>query len=243
VDWGGYGRGLVQGTIEGAIGGAVGAGVALGGARMVAASFGTSALGTTATAVVSGFAGGFAGDQSGQLAAMAVGVQAPAEYSVSRSVYAGAFGAGVAAGVGIVGAARQAWAARGPNSAVLRSSSKLNSVERARPELLDTIRAKGRIIKIVQEGSEEARYLDFIGAEANVGGESMTHILLRQNPGKAAVLEEFLHGTQYRLGIIERLGTGGAERHVKDFMIRHRKLLGLGDQDVDILRQLMEAGL
>jgi hypothetical protein len=94
-----------------------------------------------------------------------------------------------------------------------------------------------------QEGSEEARYLDFIGAEANVGGESMTHILLRQNPGKAAVLEEFLHGTQYRLGIIERLGTGGAERHVKDFMIRHRKLLGLGDQDVDILRQLMEAGL
>ena len=117
VDWGGYGRGLVQGTIEGAIGGAVGAGVGLGAARMVAASFGTSALGTTATAVVSGFAGGFAGDQSGQLAAMAVGVQAPAEYSVSRSVYAGAFGAGVAAGVGIVGAARQAWAARGPKGA------------------------------------------------------------------------------------------------------------------------------
>ena len=126
VDWGGYGRGLVQGTIEGAIGGAVGAGVGLGAARMVAASFGTSALGTTATAVVSGFAGGFAGDQSGQLAAMAVGVQAPAEYSVSRSVYAGAFGAGVAAGVGIVGAARQAWAAKAPSSAARPSLPILN---------------------------------------------------------------------------------------------------------------------
>jgi RHS repeat-associated protein len=111
VDWGGYGRGLVQGTIEGAIGGAVGAGVALGGARMVAASFGTSALGTTATAVVSGFAGGFAGDQSGQLAAMAVGVQAPAEYSWLRSVYAGGFGVGVSGLVAGAGAARQAWAA------------------------------------------------------------------------------------------------------------------------------------
>lgn len=130
-----------------------------------------------------------------------------------------------------------------PNSGVLRSSSKLNSVERASPELLDAIRAKGRTIKIVQEGSEEARYLDFIGAEANVGGETMTHILLRTNPGKAAALEEFLHGTQHRLGIIKRLGVNGSETHVKDFMIRHRRLLGLGDEDVDILRQLMDAGL
>ncbi len=134
-----------------------------------------------------------------------------------------------------------AWNA--PNSAVLRSSSKLNSVERATPELLDAVRSKGRTIKFVQEGSDEARYLDFIGAEANVGGETMSHILLRPNPGKAAVLEEFLHGTQYRLGIVDRLGVNGAETHVKDFMIRHRRLLGLGDGDVNILRQLMEAGL
>lgn len=126
---------------------------------------------------------------------------------------------------------------------MLRSSNKLNSVERATPELLDAIRSKGRTIKIVQEGSEEARYLDFIGAEANVGGETMSHILLRPNPGKAAALEEFLHGTQHRLGIIDRIGINNAETHVKDFMIRHRKLLGLGDEDVDILRQLMDAGL
>jgi hypothetical protein len=72
----------------------------------------------------------------------------------------------------------------------------------------------------------------------------MTHILLRKNPSKAAILEEFLHGTQYKLGIIK--GTGDrafGEAHVKDFMIRHRKLLGLSDADVDILKTLMDKGL
>ncbi|MCW5831696.1 MAG: hypothetical protein KIS78_04485 [Labilithrix sp.] len=68
-------------------------------------------------------------------------------------------------------------------------------------------------------------------------------ILLQVNPSKAAVLEEFLHGTEQRFGIIERLGRAGAERHVKDFMIRHQRLLGLGAEDVSRLRTLMEMGL
>jgi hypothetical protein len=53
-----------------------------------------------------------------------------------------------------------------------------------------------------------------MGAEANVGGPGHLHILLRENPSKAAALEEFLHGTQSRLGIIDRLGAEGAEAHV-----------------------------
>jgi hypothetical protein len=125
----------------------------------------------------------------------------------------------------------------------LRSSNRMNSIERATPELLDAIRSKGRSVNIVKDGSMEARYLDAIEAEANVGGETMTHILLRQNPGKAAALEEFLHGTQHRLGLIRRLGVSGAEHHVKDFMIRHQKLLGLCQADVEVLRRAMEAGL
>ncbi len=125
----------------------------------------------------------------------------------------------------------------------LRSSNRMNSIERATPELLDAIRSKGRSVNIVKDGSMEARYLDAIEAEANVGGETMTHILLRQNPGKAAALEEFLHGTQHRLGLIRRLGISGAEHHVKDFMIRHQKLLGLCQADVEVLRRAMEAGL
>lgn len=126
---------------------------------------------------------------------------------------------------------------------LLRSSNQYMGIERATPELIQAVRNQGRFVDFALEGSEELRYLNFIGAEANVGGESLTHILLRENPSKAAVLEEFLHGTQHKAGIIEKLGQQGAERHVKDFMIRHRILLGLSDEDVEILKTLMDAGL
>jgi hypothetical protein len=119
------------------------------------------------------------------------------------------------------------------------------SAEKATPELIENVSYKRQVV-FAKEGSEDLAYLDFIGAEANVGGETYTHILLRENPGKAAVLEEFLHGTQHRLGIIDRLGTSGlgsAETHVKDFMIRHQRILGLGDEDIKTLQQLRDAGL
>lgn len=111
----------------------------------------------------------------------------------------------------------------------------VRTTELASDGLLDAVRAKGRTIKIAQEGSEELRYLDFMRANANVGGDDLTHILLPRNPTKVEVLEEFLHGTQKRLGIVERLGIDGAERHVKDFMIRHQRLAGIADEDVRIL--------
>ena len=108
------------------------------------------------------------------------------------------------------------------------------------------------------------RYLEFMKAEANVGGENMDHILVRSNPSKAAILEEFLHGAQHKLGTIDRLGVQGAEahwndplkrgtyqlvpkpgsfQHVKDFMIRHAKILGLSTEDVEILKELKDLGL
>jgi hypothetical protein len=67
-------------------------------------------------------------------------------------------------------------------------------------------------------------------AEANAGGPDQMSIILRAGSSKAAILEEFLHGTQNRLGIIDRMGVEGAERHVVDFMGRHGKLLGLEPQ-------------
>ena len=116
-------------------------------------------------------------------------------------------------------------------------------VERASPELLANIERHGRTVTMAKPGSEELRYLDYIGAEANVGGPGMTHILVREEPGKAAVLEEFLHGTQQRLGVIDRLGQAGAKHHVKDFMIRHRVMLGLSDKDVSMLQSLRDRDL
>ena len=127
----------------------------------------------------------------------------------------------------------------------LRSPSELMGVEPASKELLAAVGAKRSLI-IARPGSEELRMLDYFGAEASVGGVKNSSILLRENPSKAALLEEFLHGTQARLGIVDRLGNSGlgsAETHVKDFMMRHRQMLGLSDEDVRILKILRDKGL
>jgi RHS repeat-associated protein len=150
--------------------------------------------------------------------------------------------------IGRVAAERVASVTRSAESVAtskLFSSNELMGVERASPELLEAV-AKHRTVVIARPGSEELRMLEYFQAEASVGGENMTHILVRENPSKAALLEEFLHGTQQRLGVVDRLGRtglGSAETHVKDFMIRHQKLLGLSQEDVGILQILKDKGL
>ncbi len=132
-----------------------------------------------------------------------------------------------------------------PDKINMRSADDLMGVEPASPELISAV-SKKRDVVIAQPGSEELRMLDYFGAEASVGGVNNTHILLRENPSKAALLEEFLHGTQSKLGITDRLGTSGlgsAETHVKDFMINHQKMLGLSNEDVRILQILRDKGL
>jgi hypothetical protein len=124
----------------------------------------------------------------------------------------------------------------------MNSSDELMGVEKASDELIAAVSKKRRVV-IATDGSEELRMLEYFSAEASVGGEDMASIILRENPSKAAVLEEFLHGTQHKLGIIDDLGRMNAEAHVKDFMIRHQKILGLSDKDVEILKRLMELGL
>ncbi len=48
-----------------------------------------------------------------------------------------------------------------------------------------------------------------------------------------------MHGTQKRLGIVDKLGSQGAEVHIKDFMIRHSRMLGLDNPaDLRLLEQL-----
>ena len=107
-------------------------------------------------------------------------------------------------------------------------SSQLGSTgPRATTELLNAMQAHGRTITMANEGSEALRFLDTMGAEASAGGQGHLSIILRENPSQAAAMEEFLHGTQDRLGIIDRLGVQGAEDHVADFMMRHSRLLGL----------------
>lgn len=110
-------------------------------------------------------------------------------------------------------------------------------------ELLDAIRRKGRSIVFATAGSEESRLLKYFGANANAGGPQATHLILLPDARKVEALEEFLHGTQQKIGFINREGVPAAEVHVKRFMIRHARLLGLNKQDVDALQQMLDSYL
>jgi hypothetical protein len=112
---------------------------------------------------------------------------------------------------------------------------------KAEPELLEAVGAKNRTIEIAKPGSDLEKHLDSIPAEASVFITEPTApdiILLRPKPNKIAVLEEFFHGTQRRIGSLRDQERVILEVHVKDFMIRHRKLLGLSDHDVEMLEAL-----
>jgi hypothetical protein len=114
--------------------------------------------------------------------------------------------------------------------------------ETASPELLRSVVEKGRVIAFAREGSDDLRYLDSKAGNANVGGATLEHILLREDARTIEVWEEFLHGTQYRCGVIDRLGFDGAEVHVKEFMIRHQRLMRLSAEDVEVLGRLLKGG-
>lgn len=66
------------------------------------------------------------------------------------------------------------------------------------------------------------------------------HILIKEGTPKSALLEEYLHGTQLKLGLMEKYGSREAlEVHIKDFMLRHAKMLGLDNpDDIQLLQQL-----
>ncbi len=115
----------------------------------------------------------------------------------------------------------------------------MRGIELASAELLEAARRKGRTIVIAKEGSEELRFLRYFGANANAGGERLTHIILLEDPRKIEVLEEFLHGTQMRIGIVDREGVLYAEIHVKRFMLRHRRLLGISEADAQVVRAML----
>jgi hypothetical protein len=118
--------------------------------------------------------------------------------------------------------------------------------EPASEELLDRLRrgnAGGkhkRQIVFAESGTEERRYLRAMSANANVGGPSLTHLILLPDARKVEVLEEFLHGTQFRMNFVQREGILKAEIHVKRFMIRHSRLLGISAEDVQIIGLMLK---
>ena len=112
---------------------------------------------------------------------------------------------------------------------------------KASKEFLDAIETKNRVIEIGGPDSYVLQHLDSISAEASVFITEPLEpdiILLRENPSKIAALEEFLHGTQRKLDNLKDIDSVILEMHVKDFMIRHRRMLGLSDSDVQMLEAL-----
>ena len=103
-----------------------------------------------------------------------------------------------------------------PKSAALN-----HGTEPITEDLVNAMRNKGRKIDIAVKGSDDYRYLKSIGAEGSINTGVPNHILIREDASKSTLLEEFLHGTQTRLGIVDRLTPQGAEINVKDFMIRN----------------------
>jgi hypothetical protein len=107
----------------------------------------------------------------------------------------------------------------------------------AAKDLLSAMEQKGRTFSIATEGSEDLRRLNSANAQGSAIGD---HITLRENARKITALEEFLHGTQRRLPSFEDIPDTVAEVHVKDFMLRHAKMLGLDQNDLKALQWLKE---
>lgn len=101
---------------------------------------------------------------------------------------------------------------------------------------MQAVQSHGRVIL---QDDRALQRLNQAGANAPQVGD---YIFLRPDARKIEVLEEFLHGTQMRIGLGERLTRVQLEYHVKDFMIRHQRLLGISPEDVQWLRAAQDAG-
>ena len=111
---------------------------------------------------------------------------------------------------------------------------------KAAGDLLQSVEQK-RTVRFAQPGSDDERMLDFIGAAGSfaVDLDGMS-ILLRLEPAMITVIEEFLHGTQYQLGLFEAMNREECEVHVKSFMLRHPVRLRLSRNDRAALEYLQE---
>ena len=112
-----------------------------------------------------------------------------------------------------------------PSQALLNQGTARGS-ELANPALLDKLRARGFV---VEQSEDVLQYLNF--RQANAATFLNKDILLRPDPRKIEVLEEFLHNVQNKIGLTGKLTPAQLETHVKSFMIRHKDLLGITEPD------------
>jgi hypothetical protein len=91
----------------------------------------------------------------------------------------------------------------------------------------------------ILQGPEIEAYLD--ARAANAATFLQGDLLLRPDPRRLEVLEEYLHNVQHRIGLTDRMSMSELERHVKHFMLRHRTLLGINADDAAWLATWLDA--
>ena len=90
----------------------------------------------------------------------------------------------------------------------------------------------------IDQSAEIQRYLNFRNADAATFLEK--DLLLRPDARKIEVLEEYLHNVQRDIGLMDKMTPWQMEVHVKDFMLRHQKMLGISEADTQWLKDWLE---
>ena len=86
----------------------------------------------------------------------------------------------------------------------------------------------------IDQSAETRRYLD--SRKANAATFLEKDLLLRPDARKVEVLEEYLHNVQKDIGLMDKMTPAQLEFHVKEFMLRHQKMLGISDADAQWLK-------
>ncbi|MCX8139015.1 MAG: hypothetical protein N3E46_04980 [Gemmataceae bacterium] len=107
------------------------------------------------------------------------------------------------------------------------------ATELANEALLNKLRARGYTI---DQSAEVQRYLDQRGA--NAATFLNKDLLLRPDARKIEALEEYLHNVQQDIGLLNKMTPAQMEIHVKEFMLRHKKMLGISDADGSVAQEL-----
>ena len=82
---------------------------------------------------------------------------------------------------------------------------------------------------MIDQTADVQRYLD--RRQANAATFLNDELLLRTDPRAVEVLEEYLHNVQRRIGLCDIMQPWELEIRVKEFMVRHRKMLGISETD------------
>src|SRR5262249_52052903 len=90
----------------------------------------------------------------------------------------------------------------------------------------------------IDQSAKIQAYLD--ARKANAATFMEKDLLLRSDARKIEVLEEYLHNVQKDIGLLDKITPAQMEIHVKEFMLRHRQMLGISDADAKWLSNWLD---